>query len=128
MAREFGADIALHEAQMKASLKRLRPAVATSLTDIRGVGVVVAALILGHVGDVARFASAGHFVSYNATAPIEVSSGENKRHRLNQRSNRQLNWAIHVVAKTQFRYPCEGREYHDRKRAEGKNTKKPSGP
>jgi len=24
---------------------------------------------------------------------------------------------------TQLRYPCEGREYHDRKRAEGKNTK-----
>ena len=126
VAREFVADIALHEAQMKASLKRLRPAVAasaTSLTDIRGVGVVVAALILGHVGDVSRFKSPAHFASYNATAPIEASSGEKKRHRLNQRGNRQLNYALHVVAITQLRYPCEGREYYDRKRAEGKNTK-----
>jgi len=126
VAREFVADISLYEAQMKASLKRLRPAVAasaTSLTDIRGVGPVVAALILGHVGDVSRFKSAAHFASYNGTAPIEASSGERRRHRLNQRGNRQLNYALHVVAIAQLRYPCEGREYYDRKRAEGKNTK-----
>ena len=98
-------------------------ATSTSLTDIRGIGVVTAAIIIGHVGDVARFKSAGHFASYNGTAPIEASSGEKKRHRLNQRGNRQLNWAIHVVAVSQLRYPCEGRDYYDRKRAEGKNSK-----
>ncbi len=126
VAREFVADIDHYDQQMKASLKRLRTAVAasgTTLVDIRGVGVVVAAMIIGHVGDIERFASPAHFASYNATAPIEASSGENKRHRLNQRGNRQLNWAIHIAAVTQLRYPCEGREYYDRKRAEGKNTK-----
>ena len=126
VARETLADIVHYETQMKASMKRLRTAVAasgTSLVGIRGVGVVVAAMIIGHTGDVARFASAGHFASYNATAPIEASSGENKRHRLNQRGNRQLNWAIHVAAVTQLRQPCAGREYYDRKRAEGKNSK-----
>ncbi len=126
VARETLADIAHYETQMKASLKRLRTAVAasgTSLVEIRGVGVVVAAMIIGHTGDISRFASAGHFASYNATAPIEASSGEKKRHRLNQRGNRQLNWAIHVAAITQLRQPCAGREYYDRKRAEGKNSK-----
>jgi len=126
VARETLADIVHYETQMKASMKRLRTAVAasgTSLIDIRGVGVVVAAMIIGHTGDVSRFASAAHFASYNATAPIEASSGENKRHRLNQRGNRQLNWAIHVAAVTQLRQPCAGREYYDRKRAEGKNSK-----
>ena len=34
-----------------------------------------------------------------------------------------MNYALHVVAITQLRYPCEGRKYYDRKRAEGKNTK-----
>jgi transposase len=76
-----------------------------------------------HTVDIARFASAAHFASYNATAPIEASSGERKRHRLNQRGNRQLNCAIHVIAVSQLRYPCPGRVYYDRKRAEGKNTK-----
>jgi transposase len=126
VAREFVADLAHYVAQMKTSKARLRQAVAatsTSLTDIRGIGVVTAAMIIGHVGDVARFKSAGHFASYNGTAPIEASSGEKKRHRLNPRGNRQLNYAIHVAAITQLRYPCEGREYYDRKRAEGKSAK-----
>ncbi len=55
--------------------------------------------------------------------PHKASSGEKKRHRLNQRGNRQLNWAIHVAAVTQLRQPCARREYYDRKRAEGKNSK-----
>ena len=126
VGREFVADIDRYDQQMKASRKRLRTAVAasgTTLADIRGVGVVVAAMIIGHVGNIERFTSPAHFASYNATAPIEASSGENKRHRLNKRGNRQLNWAIHTAAVSQLRYPCEGREYYDRKRAEGKNTK-----
>ena len=126
VARQFVADIAHYEAQMKASMKRLHAGVAasaTSLTDIRGIGVVTAALIIGHTGDVSRFASAGHFASYNATAPIEASSGEHRRHRLNPRGNRQLNYAIHIAAITQLRYPCAGREYYDRRCAEGKNSK-----
>jgi len=126
VARETLADLAHYETQMKASMQRLRTAVAasgTSLVDIRGVGVIVAAMIIGHTGDVSRFASAAHFASYNATAPIEASSGEKKRHRLNQSGNRQLNWAIHTAAVSQLRYPCEGRDYYDRKRAEGKNAK-----
>ena len=81
------------------------------MTDIRGIGVVTAALIIGHTGDVSRSASAGHFASYNATALIEASSGEHRRHRLNPRGNRQLNYAIHIAAITQLRYPCAGREY-----------------
>ena len=55
VARETLADVEHYETQMKTSLKRLRTAVAasgTSLVQIRGVGVVVAAMILGHVGDV----------------------------------------------------------------------------
>lgn len=126
VAREFVADLAHYEQQMKASKKRLRQAVAataTSLTDIRGIGVVTAAMIIGHVGDVARFKSAAHFASYNGTAPLEASSGERRRHRLNPRGNRQLNYAIHVAVITQLRYPCEGRDYYDRKRSEGKNAK-----
>ena len=123
VGREFVADLVHYETQMKASQAPLRVAVAatsTSLTDIRCIGVVTAAMIIGHVGDVGRFAS---FASYNGTAPIEASSGERRRHRLNPRGNRQLNYAIHVAAVTQLRYPGEGQDYHQRKRAEGKSSK-----
>ena len=124
--RELTADISHYDLQLKATRKRLFEAVeasGTTLTSIRGCGPIVAALILGHTGDITRFASAAHFASYNATAPIEASSGERKRHRLNQRGNRQLNFALHIIAVSQLRYPCPGRTYYDRKRAEGKNTK-----
>ncbi len=100
VGREFVADIDRYDQQVKASRKRLRAAVTasgTTLTDVRGVRVVVAAMIIGHVGNIERFTSAAHFASYNATAPIEASSRENKRHRLNKRGNRQLNWAIHTA-------------------------------
>ncbi len=126
IATELVDDIARFEAQMRASKKRIRAAVAasgTSLTNIRGVGPIGAAIILGSVGDVARFPTPGHFASYNATAPIEASSGDKTRHRLNPRGNRKLNHALHIAAVTQLRYPNEGRDYYDKKRAEGKTSK-----
>jgi hypothetical protein len=43
--------------------------------DIRGVGVVVAALIIGHTGDVSRFASAG-------TSRATTRPPRSKRHRV----------------------------------------------
>jgi transposase len=42
---------------------------------------------------------------------------------LNQRGNRQLNWAIHVIAISQLRHDNLGRAYFDRKVAEGKTSK-----
>ena len=80
--------------------------------------------MIGDVGDVARFASRDHFASYNGTAPIEVSSGNRKIHRLSLRGNRRLNHAIHMTAITQIRQAhSDGRAYYDRKIAEGKTHK-----
>jgi len=126
IATELTADVARLDITMKASKKRTHTAVvasATSVTDVVGIGPIGAAIILGAVGNINRFATAGHFASYNATAPIEASSGPTKRHRLNPRGNRQLNHAIHIAAVSQLRYPGEGRDYYDRKRAEGKSSK-----
>ena len=78
---------------------------------------------LGSVGDIARFPTAGHFASYNATAPIDASSGDKRRHRLNPRGNRKLNHALHIAAICQLRYPGEGRVYYEKKIAEGKTSK-----
>jgi transposase len=95
----------------------------TTLLELHGVGPVVAAYILGHVGDPARFATPERFASYNGTAPIEASSGPKVRHRLNPRGNRKLNHAMHLIAVTQIRNATPGRVYFDRKLAEGKTKK-----
>ena len=56
----------------------------TTLTQIFGVGPILAARIIGTVGDVARFPTKAHFASYSGTAPLEASSGEVVRHRLSR--------------------------------------------
>ena len=117
--------IRLHRAlvEVKARIAVAVAASKTSVTDVYGVGPIGAAIIIGHSGDARRFTSRDHFASYNATAPIEASSGPTKRHRLNQRGNRQLNHAMHIAAITQIRNDTPGRAYYQRKIAEGKSKK-----
>jgi transposase len=76
----------------------------TSLVALFGVGPVIAGRILAEVGDVSRFPTKDHFATYNGTAPIDVSSGEQVRHRLSRSGNRRINHAIHMMAVTQIRY------------------------
>jgi transposase len=92
----------------------------TTLTEIFGVGPILAAKIIGLTGNVARFPSKGHFASYAGVAPIEVSSGEVMRHRLSLAGNRKLNHALHMIAINQVRYEAEGGIYYRKKIAEGK--------
>ena len=114
------------DSQLAASKTRLADAVTasgTTVIEVFGVGPVVAGIICGHVGDVRRFPSAGHFARYNGTAPIEASSGPRVRYRLNPRGNRQLNHALHIAALVQISHDGHGRDYFDRKLAEGKSKK-----
>jgi transposase len=93
----------------------------TTLTELFGIGGMLAGKILARVGSVDRFGSAAAFASYTGTAPIAVSSGDVVRHRLSRAGDRQLNYALHVMAITQIRHQTAGREYYQRKRAAGKS-------
>ena len=127
LAAEFLGDLRRIDAQMRDTKKRLAVAVrasGTTVTEIFGVGPVIAATIIGYVADVSRFPSRDRFAAYNGTAPIEVSSGDRKIYRLSRRGNRRLNHAIHMAAVTQIRHRhSQGRAYYDRKLAEGKTPK-----
>jgi transposase len=123
---ELVADVRRLDAAIAAVKGRIVVAVEaskTSATQVYGVGPIVAAIIVGHSGDVVRFASRNHYASYNGTAPLEAFRGPRKRHRLNPRGNRQLNHAIHMAAVTQIRNDTPGRAYYERKVAEGKTKK-----
>jgi transposase len=127
LAVELLADIRRLDEQLKASHKRIRVAVAasgTSITDIFGIGPIIAAMLIGFTGDVGRFANRDRFAAYNGTAPVEFSSGGRTVHRLSTRGNRNINHALHMAAICQLRQPhCEGRTYFDRRVAEGKTNK-----
>jgi transposase len=109
--------------ELKARITTAVNHAATTVTDVVGVGPIMAAYLIGYSGDVCRFPTAGHYARYNATAPIEASSGPTARHRLNPRGNRQLNHALHIAAVTQVRNDTPGRTYYLRKQAEGKTKK-----
>jgi transposase len=95
----------------------------TTLTQIFGIGPILAARIIGKVGDVGRFPTKGHFASYSGTAPLEASSGEAVRHRLSLAGNRHLNYALHMVAVCQARSDARGGAYYRKKIDEGKSRK-----
>jgi transposase len=119
LARELVTDLQRIDDQRREVKRRLTRTVTaskTTLTDLYGVGPIIAATVLGYVGDISRFATRDQFASYNGTAPIEASSGNHTIHRLSRRGNRQLNHAIHMAAVTQIRnHGTIGRIYYDRK-------------
>jgi transposase len=127
LAREMITDLQRLDTKRRDARARDARAVAasgTSITDIQGIGPIIAGAVLGYVRDIHRFADRDHFASYNGTAPIEVSSGNRKIYRLSRRGNRQLNHAIHMAAVSQIRYRgTEGRAYYDKKLAEGMTGK-----
>jgi transposase len=123
LARDLVADLIRIDEQRREARRRTARAVSasgTSITQINGVGPIVAGTVLGYVRDINRFGSRDRFASYNGTAPIEVSSGDRKIYRLSRRGNRQLNYVIHMAAVSQIRHRgSEGRTYYEKKLAEG---------
>ena len=127
IAYELLDDLRRLDTQLRRSHQRLDRTVkasATSLTDLFGVGPALAATLIGHSGDIARFRNRDHYAAYNGTAPVEYSSGGRIAHRLSRRGNRTLNAAIHMIAVTQLRHRhSAGRLYFERKLFEGKTNK-----
>lgn len=125
LALEQLADLEHLDAKLKAMQARIGEALKDNpsrVQDIFGLGAVTTAVILGEVGDVRRFPSKHHFASYTGTAPIDASSGDTVRHRLNRGGNRRLNFVLHVAATVQIsNHHPEGYAYYARKRAAGKS-------
>ena len=127
LAAQFLEDMRRLDAQLRDTRKKLAAAVrasGTTLTEVFGVGPVIAGTITGDIADVSRFPGRDHFASCNGTAPVEVSSGNRKVHRLSLRGNRRINHVIHMAAITQIRHRhSDGRAYYEKKLAEGKTHK-----
>jgi len=125
MGRQLVADLRRLDRALADNRRRCATAVAasgTSLTTVFGISEVLAAKILGHTGDIARFGTADRFASYTGTAPVAVSSGELTRHRLARSGNRSLNNALHLAARVQIMHAGPGRDHYARKLAEHKSS------
>jgi transposase len=127
VAAELVSDLELIHQRKKAADKELREllkATGTSLTKHNGIGPSGAARLLIEAADITRFPSKAHFASWNGTAPIDASSGDQIRHRLSRAGNRQINRVLHIMAVVQLRHrDTEGRACYDRKIAAGKTPR-----
>ena len=65
-------------------LNALLKVTGTTLTALHGIGPSGAARLLVEVADVTRFPTKAHFASWDGTAPIDASSGDQVRHRLSR--------------------------------------------
>ena len=108
VAAELISDLERIHQRKKAANKELNEllkASTTTLTTLHGIGPSGAARLLVEVADVTRFPDKAHFASWNGTAPIDASSGEQVRHRLSRAGNRQINRVLHIMAVVQLRNP-----------------------
>ncbi len=100
----------LLEAQIKALDQEIRQrgqanAVAQALEEIPGVGPFIALLLVAEIGDLSRFPTAKHLVSYLGLAPSLYASGERRwTGEITKQGSSLLRWALvqaaHVAARS----------------------------
>jgi transposase len=107
----------------KAQLTQIITAVAPGLTSHPGIGPVSAAQAIVSFSHPGRCRHDAAFARLAGTSPIQASSGQTTRHRLNRGGDRALNRAIHTIATTRMRDDPTTRAYLTRRRAEGKTDR-----
>jgi transposase len=110
-------------AEAERALAALLAELAPELLDECGVGPVCGAQLLVSSGEPGRMRSEASFAALAGTSPVDASSGKQRRHRLNRGGDRQLNWALHVIALQRIRHHPQTRGYHERLLAAGKSTR-----
>ncbi len=112
-------ELKANRAQLQAIVNDLAP----GLTDRRGIGPMSAAQAIVSFSHPGRCRSDAAYAALGGISPLEASSGQHKRHRVNRGGDRALNKAIHTIAVTRMRRCPDTRAYVERRIAEGKNPK-----
>jgi transposase len=110
-------------AELKTPIGELVTAVAPQLLDQPGIGPITAAQVLIAWSHPRRCRNEAAFARLAGVAPLEASSGQHTRHRLNRRGDRQLNRAIHNIAITRTRHCPKTRAYIAKRTSQGKTTR-----
>ena len=110
--------------QLEADIRRLCAEANPALLATEGVGPDTAAVLLVAAGDnPERMRSERSFAALCGSSPVQASSGQIVRHRLNRGGNRQANRALWRIATTRMRTDTRTKEYVTRRQAEGKKKR-----
>ncbi len=93
------------------------------LTEICGISLLAAGALADILGPGCRFATDAQLAAYAGVAPLEVTSAERVRHRLNRSGNRRLNAILYRIALTQARSSPRAQAYLERRLREGKTRR-----
>ena len=104
-------------------LQDLVHAMAPTLLDESGIGVLTAAELLCAWSHPGRLRSEAAFATLAGAAPIAASSGKVIRHRLNRGGDRQLNRALHTIVLARLTHHPETKAYAARRAQEGKTPR-----
>ena len=108
-------------AELDAEIRRLCAKGNPALLAAKGVGPNTASVLLVAAGDnPKRMKSEGSFAALRGTSPVQASSGQIVRHRLNRGGNRQANNALWRIATNRIRTDAATKDYVTRLQAEGK--------
>ena len=106
-------------------LEQLVMATAPVLLEQYGVGVDSAATLLRTVGDNPdRIHSDAAFAALCGVSPVDMSSGQTQRHRLNRGGDRQANAALYRILLTRLRDHPPTLAYVARRTTEGKSKRR----
>jgi transposase len=108
--------------QLYEQLAGLVKQVAPHLLVETGLGVLIAAKLIGEIAGIDRFTSDAQLARISGCAPIPVSSGRTDRYRLDPGGNRQLNHAFHMLALTKIMLDPQTAAYLAKQRANGKTN------
>lgn len=108
---------------LNAEITKRLEAVDSNLVTIPGIGPVLAAAILGEIGDISRFPTSVKLVAYAGIDPTVRQSGEfaGTRNRMSKRGSPYLRRAIWLAASVAKMYNPILRDFYEQKRAEGKH-------
>lgn len=108
--------------ESKGEIERIAEVYLQPLIALKGVAALSAGMLAAELGPGDRFATDAQVAMHAGVAPLEASSGEIVRHRLNRTGNRQLNALIHHIAWVQSQHHPPAQAYLARRRAEGKTA------
>ena len=111
-------------AELKIEIRRLCAEANPAPLAATGVGPDTTATLLVAAGDnPERMKSERSFAALCGASPVQASSGQTIRHRLNRGGNRQANNALWPIATTRIRTDAATNQYVARRQGEAKNRK-----
>jgi len=93
------------------------------LTEIDGIGVILALTIMLETGDIARFKAVGNYASYCRCVNSKRTSNDKKKGEGNKKNgNKYLAWAFVEVANHSMRFNEKAKRYYQKKAAKTKRV------